>query len=200
MNIFAKMPISESQIMEDLRIRRTKRSIENAMMDLIEIKGFNKVRLVDVAEKAMVNRNTIYLHYQSKEEIVMSIINRSFSENFIALDAARVFTGRPNKQKLRKLFDKMLNILESNIDLYRIFLIDSNLIGYLQDSIDKVKDLVYKTLKPSNKNRLGVEYIVNGIYGTIARWIIYATGKKEDIVNILTDFTYLNIRHLLLTR
>ena len=200
MNVFAKMPIRESQIMEDLRIRRTKRSIENAMMDLIEIKGFNKVRLVDVAEKAMVNRNTIYLHYQSKEEIVMSIINRSFSENFIALDAARVFTGRPNKQKLRKLFDKMLNILESNIDLYRIFLIDSNLIGYLQDSIDKVKDLVYKTLKPSNKNRLGVEYIVNGIYGTIARWIIYATGKKEDIVNILTDFTYLNIRHLLLTR
>ena len=194
------MLINKYEIMEDLRVRRTKQSIETAMMDLIELKGFNKVRLVDVAQKAMVNRNTIYLHYQSKEEIVMSIINRSFSENFIALDAARVFSGRPNKQKLRKLFDKMLNILESNMDLYRIFLIDSNLAGYLSDSIDKVKDLVYKTLKQTNRNRLGVEYIVNGVYGTIARWIIYATGNKEDVINILTDFTYLNIRHLLLTR
>ena len=46
-------------IMEDLRIKKTKRAIENAMMELIELKGYSKVKLVDIANRAQVNRNTI---------------------------------------------------------------------------------------------------------------------------------------------
>ena len=90
--------------MEDLRKTRTKKMIESAMMELIELKGFTNVRLTDVAKHAMVNRNTIYLHYESKEAIVMSMINRAFSENFIALDAARAITGRISKARLKETF------------------------------------------------------------------------------------------------
>lgn len=182
--------------MEDLRKARTKRSIENAMMELIELKGFTNVRLTDVAKHAMVNRNTIYLHYDSKEAIVMSIINRAFTENFIALDAARAITGRISKAKLKETFKKMLKLINENSDLYRIVLIDQNLSGYLNISLNKIKDLLYRTLKPTNRNRLGVEYIVSGIYGTVSRWIIYATGTLDDTANLLTDFTIQNIRHL----
>ena len=68
------MPIMES----DLRVKKTKIAIENALLSLLEIMPFSKVRIITIAEKAMVNRNTIYLHYESKEDIVMSIINRHF--------------------------------------------------------------------------------------------------------------------------
>ena len=49
--------------MEDLRTFKTKRAIESAMMELIELKGYSKVKIIDIANKAQVNRNTIYLHY-----------------------------------------------------------------------------------------------------------------------------------------
>ena len=75
-----------------------------------------------------------------------------------------------------------------------------NLSGYLDLSISKIKDLMYKAVKQTKGHRLGVEYIVNGTFGVISRWIIYATGSIDEVTNLLTDFIHTNIRQLLLIR
>ena len=36
----------------------TERKIENAFLELVELKGFENVHLVDIAKRANVNRNT----------------------------------------------------------------------------------------------------------------------------------------------
>ena len=180
--------------MEDLRIKKTTEAIENATIDLIELKGFSAVRLTEIAEKAMVNRNTIYLHYKSKEDIVMSIINKTFTKSYLTLDTARAFSGRARKNQLRDTFIKMLNSIDKDIELYRIILTDPNLSGYLDKSMNKIRDLIIKKYQQSQTRQLGVEYIINGIYGVIVRWIIYATGTITEVANVLTDFTYANIR------
>ena len=194
------MPSEKQYIMEDLRIKRTKQAIENATIELIELKGFANVRLTEIAERAMVNRNTIYLHYKSKEDIVMSIIGSAFSDSLFSLDAAHAFGGKMNKAKLRNSVNKLIVTLNDQVELYRIVLTDPNLSGYMDLSISKIKDLVYKSVRQTKGHRLGVEYIVNGAFGVITRWIIYATGTIDEVTNILTDFIHTNIRQLLIMR
>ena len=194
------MPSEKQYIMEDLRIKRTKQAIENATIELIELKGFANVRLTEIAERAMVNRNTIYLHYKSKEDIVMSIIGSAFSDSLFSLDAAHAFGGKMNKAKLRNSINKLIVTLNDQVELYRIVLTDPNLSGYMDLSISKIKDLVYKSVRQTKGHRLGVEYIVNGAFGVITRWIIYATGTIDEVTNILTDFIHTNIRQLLIMR
>ena len=60
----------------DLRIIRSKHSIKKAFIELLNEKGYEKITIQDIADKAMINRNTFYLHYQNKPDL----LNRSMDE------------------------------------------------------------------------------------------------------------------------
>ena len=57
----------------DLRVRRTRAALRDALIDLISEKGFDAVTVGDITERAMVNRATFYRHYQDKYVLVSSI-------------------------------------------------------------------------------------------------------------------------------
>ena len=179
--------------MEDLRTRKTKRAIENAMMELIELKGYPKVKIIEIANRAQVNRNTIYLHYESKEDIAISLLRSTYGENSFQSDIDALFSKRIHKNDLLNLFEKLINSVNENIELYRIFLTDNSLSGYSIKIISDIQTSLKKYLidTPNNMNR--IIYILSGIYGVISRWVIYAKGNKEDIVKELTSLTYSNI-------
>ncbi|MDQ7096676.1 TetR/AcrR family transcriptional regulator [Desulfosporosinus sp. PR] len=61
----------------DLRIKRTKADLREALIDLISEKGFDAVTVGDIAERAMINRATFYRHYHDKYELVTSIFQES---------------------------------------------------------------------------------------------------------------------------
>ena len=61
----------EEQI--DLRIRRTHKFLQEAMIELITEKGFEAITVGDIAERAMINRATFYRHYQDKYDLVAKI-------------------------------------------------------------------------------------------------------------------------------
>ena len=56
--------------MEDLRVRRTRLSIQNAFIELTIEKNFSSVTIADIAERAMVNRSTFYRHFQDKYDLL----------------------------------------------------------------------------------------------------------------------------------
>ena len=55
---------------EDLRVIKTKNSLKKALIDLTNEKGFDNVSVIDIVNKANVNRNTVYLHYENKEDLI----------------------------------------------------------------------------------------------------------------------------------
>jgi len=54
----------------DRRILRTRESIRDAMIDLIEEIGFESISIKDIAERANINRGTFYLHYHDKFDLL----------------------------------------------------------------------------------------------------------------------------------
>jgi len=59
--------------MTDRRVQRTRLLLQNAMMTLINERGYDAVTIQDIAERANVGRTTFYLHFNSKDELLMSL-------------------------------------------------------------------------------------------------------------------------------
>lgn len=182
--------------MEDLRTTKTKLAIENALMELIEVKGFSNIKIVDIAKRAMVNRNTIYLHYSSKEEIVLSILNKTYGGESFKNDFTALLISKNTKKDTNKLIAKLVDAINGNIELYRIVLTDPNLNGYLQYRIEQFRKIVISVLKNTKSNTIRLDYMMSGTFGVISRWVIYAGYTKEEIIQELTDLVFNGIKYL----
>ncbi len=66
--------------MSDLRVKKTKALIKGAFIELVEAKGFDNVTVKDICNKAMINRNTFYLHYLDKIDLLTKLANEVFLE------------------------------------------------------------------------------------------------------------------------
>ena len=60
----------------DRRVARTKRLLDNALLSLIEERGYAATTVADIAERADVGRATFYLHYHDKEELLAESLER----------------------------------------------------------------------------------------------------------------------------
>jgi AcrR family transcriptional regulator len=63
---------------EDRRVQRTRQLLENALIDLTVEKGYAKVTVQDIVDRANVGRTTFYAHFQDKEELLTRSIEGFF--------------------------------------------------------------------------------------------------------------------------
>ena len=64
----------------DLRIRRTHKFLQEAMIALIIERGFDAITVGDITERAMINRATFYRHYQDKYDLVAKIFEETTNQ------------------------------------------------------------------------------------------------------------------------
>jgi AcrR family transcriptional regulator len=71
----------------DLRVRRTRKLLHEALIALTLEKGVRAVTISDIAQRAMVNRATVYRHYQDKDALVLSTVTDLLNELELAAEA-----------------------------------------------------------------------------------------------------------------
>ena len=184
----------------DLRIVKSRAAIENAFINLVEIKGFQHITITEIAEKAMVNRNTIYLNYGSKEDILESIVRNSVQKHFGDISPEYFRSIGLNRRKIEGLYRNLFKVVDENIELYRIILTDQSSSGYLQTELVKLRKTMEQLIKPSNENKIKISFLVNGVLGILGNYIKLATGTTEENIKILTDLTISNLRHISYSR
>ena len=62
----------------DPRIRKTRTSIRNAFVRMMQKKAYDAITVTDIAEDAQINRKTFYAHYETKEQIYTQIVEEMF--------------------------------------------------------------------------------------------------------------------------
>ncbi|RKN81946.1 TetR/AcrR family transcriptional regulator [Paenibacillus ginsengarvi] len=62
----------------DRRIVKTQESLKKAVIELMSEKNFDEITIQDIADRANVNRGTIYLHYQDKYDLLDKLIETHF--------------------------------------------------------------------------------------------------------------------------
>ncbi|MCH7586213.1 MAG: TetR/AcrR family transcriptional regulator [Acidobacteria bacterium] len=60
------------QRLPDRRVRRTKQRLNDALESLIIEKGYDKITVQDLIDRADVGRSTFYAHYETKDDLLVS--------------------------------------------------------------------------------------------------------------------------------
>jgi AcrR family transcriptional regulator len=58
----------------DVRIRRTRSLLSNALVALMQEKSIDKITVQEVLDRATVGRSTFYLHYRDKDDLFLCVL------------------------------------------------------------------------------------------------------------------------------
>lgn len=108
--------------LEDLRVRRTRKLLQRALLEAASEKGFPHVTVSDIAERAMVNRATFYRHYEDKYDLLAHYI-RELSE-LIQSDEGKTLSDNSLAQspEMPPGLVNLLRHMQANADFYRVML------------------------------------------------------------------------------
>jgi AcrR family transcriptional regulator len=85
---------------EDLEKEERKQHILKAAAELFGESSYNRVSMQDVARKSGIAKGTVYLYFQTKEELFLALLNEAFSAWFANLQQ-RLQTGLPLEEPAR---------------------------------------------------------------------------------------------------
>ena len=73
-----------SEKKEDLRIQRTKEAIHTVFKEMVCEMPYEKITVKAIADRAKINRNTFYLHYETTDDVLREI-QADYSSRYIEL-------------------------------------------------------------------------------------------------------------------
>jgi len=74
------MAVMSSEQSRDRRARRTRRLLQQALLELLADEPLSKLTVSQIAARADVSRQAFYLHFRSKEELLLSHIDHVFDQ------------------------------------------------------------------------------------------------------------------------
>jgi AcrR family transcriptional regulator len=183
---------------EDLRITRTKLLIKNSFIELAKETPYPKINVKDLCDKAMINRNTFYLHYQNKDDLVKEMINDTilkYKDSFLPL-VTNFFINIKLKDidGFAKNIASLLSILYEDIELFRIILSDDYLSGYFRTVEGTYEKSIISFLNiRSPRSRLVFRYIMSGCAGILTDWIIKHTVSIDETSELIAKLVIENL-------
>ncbi|MCT4619588.1 MAG: TetR/AcrR family transcriptional regulator [Marinisporobacter sp.] len=167
----------------DLRIIRTKKSIKKAFLDLLKEKNYNKITIQDIAEEAIINRNTFYLHYLDKDDLLDQLTNECLNKLKESMNvSSNIETiDELGYDEFYEIIKKTFEAIEEDFDFYKVIMGDES-IPYLSLKFTNViknhmsqagdKSDPLKTEDGNIDNRIiYVEYMAAGLIGVIRFWV-----------------------------
>ena len=187
----------------DLRVLRTKTSIQNAFIELIEEKGFDAITVKDITMKAKINRGTFYAHYQDKYDL-MTKSEEAFMQGMSAIilnNMSNVVAELETYSPFDKPFALLVSIFEY-IDQNKRFM--KGILGPNGDLSfqTKLKEFMFKKLFEDQRNTLFkqenllvppeylVSYIASAHIGVIQQWLNSEKAETPiEMARILSTMT-----------
>lgn len=78
----------------NMRSRRTRAALLKAARELLEEKGFDALTMAAVGDRAAVTRRAVYLHFDTRTELVMALYDYVGEQEGLAESLARVWAAR----------------------------------------------------------------------------------------------------------
>ncbi len=125
----------------DPRVRRTRKWLQEALLSLMLTKPFSKISIAEITDHANLSRPTFYLHYKTKEELLIAYLDGIY-ESF--MDDMEQYIDFIAQGKLAvKLYEQVAEnatFLRSLIDSEVSNLVMEKMQNYCYDVIKKLFD------------------------------------------------------------
>jgi len=182
---------------DDIRVRRTKKLIIGAMLELIAEKSYNQITINNIAERAMINRNTFYMHFLDKPMLLNQIFSDCIDELKTELDKVSPLSKKDYENLVAWYEVFLKNILKHKI-IYKLAITSSDeAYLYLQKKLhDYFYEYYFNEYDPAYANltleqkKMRTEYLVSADIG-LARFILLNENidiSIRDIIMSVFDF------------
>jgi len=161
----------------DLRVRRTRKLLQKAMLELVTEKGFTEVTVRDITNRAMVNRTTFYRHYLDKYDLL-----RQYIEELPGLIDSQVgeasWVDQPDQPPAGLV--RILKHVQLNADFYRVMLGRKGDPMLCAQSFRQFIEKGFQRILPnegtqSNPDRpplgMSISYVLHAGIGAIVWWL-----------------------------
>lgn len=181
---------------EDIRIQKTRRDLRNAILELIMEKSIEKISVIEICNKAMVNRMTFYKYYEDKFTLLDDTINEIIDEikTKTAIYNNEIKTIDEASNLLANIIKTVVDYIEKNRDLiiavqkngdYKLFDIITYIceasIVELLNQINLIKPLKYSI-------PVAASFIYGGFVSTIGYWLDHPDAiNKEQVLEFIKD-------------
>jgi hypothetical protein len=182
----------------DLRIIRTRQMIKEAFLELLESIEFSKITIENLTKKAFINRNTFYLHYTDKFDLINQLENEVLDglKDILKTIPVEVLKVKGlNDDRLISIIHQIYQYIKENDRFFILMMSDNGDPAFLLKFGDTIKSVILsKTLEGQMKipQRYLFAIIPNIITGIIREWLNSGLKESPDeladmIVMILGD-------------
>lgn len=174
---------------KNLQNLRTERAIQAAFIKLVNQKGFNQVTIGDIADEALINRQTFYYHYQDKYQLTEVMISEMVDQyDDLYQNYVSSHVNQDNlPERITRLFPKTNSFWTTNRDkINALFSIEFN-----DHSLEKELKTRFRRSLPELLGRKPLaleEHIFPGIILAIIEYVI-DTGQAPDKDEIIETFS-----------
>ncbi|MCM3699628.1 TetR/AcrR family transcriptional regulator [Paenibacillus macerans] len=187
----------------DLRIIRTKQSIRDALVELLDEKGFEGITVKDITTRAKINRSTFYTHYLDKFDLMTKCQEEIMYElsRIVKLAFPSVIGEITTKSQTLSAFIyavPLFEYLNENRKFLKAALSSKGDLSFQT----KLKDFIWKTLFENNSGMLLNEkdllvpahylssYISSAFIGVVQQWLNNDCKESPEVMaRILSTIT-----------
>lgn len=109
-------PRSE-RLNESLRAESQSRILDSAL-ELFAQHGFDRTSVTSIAKAAGISQGLIYHYYDSKDDILRALFERSITEVQASFDEAEI--GRTPEEKIARLIRAALKVVQDHLSFWRL--------------------------------------------------------------------------------
>ena len=168
---------------EDLRIRKSRANFHRALLQLLEEKNFEDIKVIDICKVSNLNRSTFYDHFNDKYELLYSLVDYFKIELIKELEISKTISFN---NYILEITNTVTNYLDKNNKVLTI--INNNLLIYnmLFESIDEaIKNKIETDY--DNKSTLTNDTISLFYASIISKLCVEKYKEKEKVTNELKE-------------
>ena len=169
----------------DLRIVKTKKVLFDTLIKLMRQKNFDKIKISDICDEALINRSTFYAHYEDKYELLDDFIEDL--KMSLLKDLEDNVHNINTKEYIMKLLSILIDHIDEKRDIYSaIFLNNDFLIDVIErESLERLKNNndIMKSELPLN---ILIKFYAGGLINVCMSWLTRKEKyNKEELLEFI---------------
>ncbi|MFT4763157.1 MAG: AcrR family transcriptional regulator [Oleispira sp.] len=171
----------------DKRVERSRRLLINALLELMKEGPYNKISVAHIAERSGVARPTFYLHFHSKDDLLIAYIDEMFEKFYAEIEG--YITKRKDADPV--IATIMFRQWSDNAEFAHLLVqtdIDSLMLGQFKNYISRVVERFMTAHGVPNKAGLlpyVVDFLAGASFMVIKRWVREGLVETPEVMGEL---------------
>jgi AcrR family transcriptional regulator len=168
----------------DRRVARTRALLRDALVALIQEKGYEQISVQNITDRANVNRATFYLHYKDKDELLLKSMKDVYDDLLARMGP---FTLDDMGQGSRRMETITFEHVREYAGFYQVMLSDRGVAAFTAQILDYIAAVILKTCPvpqpgtvPPVPPEATAYYYAGAFVGLIIWWVKRGLPESVD--------------------